>query len=434
MPFGSACPHASRLLTNAPFCLPLGLSAPACPAAPSVFLSVDMLFVNTRSNNMATLNPFFQMKTWLYVIGALGLSIVLVACSSKSANQPALEPVVRPVKIYTVTAAAEQPVREYPGSVEASEQAELSFKMPGEVVRLDVREGGEVQKGQVIARLQSRDVESKVDAARANRDAAKSAYERAQRLYEQDIVSLQQLEARRRSYEVAVSDLALAQEALRNAQIVAPFDGEVAKTYVEVNERVQPLQPIVKVQDVSRMEVVVDVPEQDQLNRRLGSTPLHVSLSALPGKTFPATLRETATSADPKTRTYEATVAFEPPADADVLPGMTARLRVGTPEASTPSADDRAGGAGTETSGSSVFDQEPPITISASAVFSAPNGTPSVWVVDPSSMTVSRQDVTIGTLQDDRVDVTSGLSPGTKIAITGVHRLASGQTVRRYTR
>lgn len=392
---------------------------------------------------MNTFNALFRMKTWLYLIGGLCLSILFAACSSESASKPALEPVVRPVKIHTVSAAGEEPVREYPGAVEAAEQAQLSFEMPGEVVRLDVREGERVEKGQVIARLQARDVQSKVDAAKANRDAAQSAYERAQRLYEQDIVSLQQLESRRRSYEVAVSNLASAREALRNARIVAPFDGEVAKTFVEVNERVQPLQPVVKVQNVSRMEVVVDVPEQDQLKSRLGNAPLRVSLSALPGETFPASLQEVATSADPATRTYEATVTFESPSDATVLPGMTARLLVGHAESASPASGDRAGlpdtaGAGTPTSGTpesgTSGEDATSLTIPASAVFSAPNGTPSVWVVDRSSMTVSRQDVNVGTLQDDRVEVASGLSPGTKIAATGVHRLTSGQKVRPYTR
>lgn len=384
-------------------------------------------------------NALSAMKSLMYLAGGLVLSVMLAACGSESASQPVLEPVVRPVKIHTVASPGSQTVREYPGAVEAAEQATLSFEMPGEVTGLDVREGESVQKGQTIARLQARDVQAQVDAARATRDAAEAAYERAQRLYEQDIVSLQQLESQRRAYEVAASELASAREALRNAAIVAPFDGEVAKTYVEANERVQPLQPVVKVQNVTRMEVVVDVPEQDQLDRRLKSAPLRVSLSALPDRTFPASLQEVATSADPETRTYEATVTFSPPAGIDVLPGMTARLLVGAPDASAAAPSDRdplpetASSGGTPSGAEDADAGNASLTIPASAVFSAPDGTPSVWVVDGSRMTVARQPVSLGPLQNDRVEVASGLAPGTKIAATGVHRLTDGQEVRPYT-
>ncbi len=76
-----------------------------------------------------------------------------------------------------------------------------------------------------------------------------------------------------------------------------------------------------------------------------------------------------------------------------------------------------AGGAGT-------------IAIPTSAVFSRSGGTASVWAVRDSSTTVARRSVSLGTMRDSTVVVTSGLRAGDRIAATGVHQLNDGQPVR----
>ena len=341
----------------------------------------------------------------------MGAAALLTACGSESTSAPPLEPPVRPVKIHTVQGAAATPVREYPGTVSAAETATLSFEVPGTVVDLPVQEGGRVEAGQLIARLDGTDAQSRLASARATRNAAQSAYERAKSLYAQGIVSQQQLEARQREYEVAQSQLEQAQTQVGDTRITTPFDGRVADKRVEISETVGPQQPIAILQDLSRMEVVVDVPEQSRMRRALQSDSLSVTFSMGPDRRLPATLKEITTTADSRTRTYEATLTVRPPPDAGILPGMTARAIVGGGPA-----------ARSDTSGT--------ITIPLSAVFSRSEGDASVWVVSDSSSTVTRQPVSVGTIRDSTVVVTSGLRPGDRIAATGVHQLSDGQTVR----
>lgn len=353
------------------------------------------------------------------VVLGLSLSVSVSGCGGEAQSKPNLEPVVRPVKIHTVAAQGGAPVHEYPGSVAASESATLAFESPGRVVEIAVTDGASVQRGQLIARVDPENAQSRLRAARANRDAAASAYERAKTLYERDVVPLQQLEARRRAFEVAASEVETAREALAETRITAPFAGQIAQTHVEVNEAIGAQKPVAVLQDVSRLEVVVDVPEQDQLRRTLQSEPLSVSLAMLPERRFPATLVEMATTADPATRTYAATFAFDAPDDADVLPGMTARVRVGAaalPDAATGDAP-RMRGAAT-------------VTVPASAVFASERGTPSVWIVDPATMQVTARTVDVGPLRDTQVTIRDGLQPGDRIAATGVHQLTDGQQVR----
>ena len=341
----------------------------------------------------------------------IGAAVLLSACGAESASAPSLEPPVRPVKMHTVQEVGATPAREYPGTVSAAETATLSFELPGTVVDLPVQEGERVEAGQLIARLDGTDAQSRLQSARATRNAARSAYERAKSLYAQGIVSQQQLEARQREYEVARSQLEQAQTQVGETRITAPFDGRVAEKMVELNENVGPQQAIVTVQDLSRMEVVIDVPEQGRMRRALQSDSLAVVFSMRPDRRVPATLKEITTTADPRTRTYEATLTVRPPDDAGILPGMTARALVG-------------GGPASGADGARA------VTIPTSAVFSRSGGTASVWAVGDSSMTVARRSVSLGTMRDSTVVVTSGLRAGDRIAATGVHQLNDGQSVR----
>ncbi len=352
------------------------------------------------------------VPSWLVLALVSGAAaLVLTACGAESTSAPPLEPPVRPVKMHTVQGEHSTPVREYPGSISAGETATLSFEVPGTVVELPVEEGERVRAGDLLARIESDNARSQLRSARATRNAARSAYERAKSLYAQGIVSQQQLEARQREYEVAQSQLEQAQTQVGETRITAPFDGRVAQKMVELNETVGPQQAVVTVQDLSRMEVVIDVPEQSRMRRALESESLAVTVSMRPDLRVPATLKEITTTADPRTRTYEATLTFRPPADAGLLPGMTARVLVGGAPAS------RSGASGT-------------VSIPTSAVFSRSDGSASVWAVDDSSMTVTRQSVSLGTMRDSTVVVTSGLRAGTRIVATGVHQLTDGQSVR----
>ena len=134
-----------------------------------------------------------------------------------------------------------------------------------------------------------------------------------------------------------------------------------------------------------------------------------VVISAVPDREFPARLTELSTTADPTTRTFEATFAFEAPDDVNILPGMTASVRVSV-------------------GGEQTADAYP---IPANAAPIDNSGSAYVWKVDTSSMVVSRATVSLGEFSGWHVFVESGLSAGDLIAITGVHHLREGMEVRR---
>jgi RND family efflux transporter MFP subunit len=343
------------------------------------------------------------------------LGIAILACGEEPVEQA---PVARPVKILELGAGTSAARLEYPGEISAAQHAEMAFEVPGKIIEFPVREGQQVEKGTLLARLDPRDFDAELGKAEANVAQARSDYERYKTLYEQGVEAQATLEAKQRRYEVTLADLETTRKAVEDTGLIAPFAGRVARKLVEDFQNVNAKEPVLILQDDSSLEIVVNVPERDLTAGRRAGTPEEasrrlapsVSVTSIPDRSFPATAKEIATTADPVTRTFQATFAFANPADVNVLPGMTAKVTINRPGSS-------------ETSRG--------FAIPARATLADESGGATVWVVDPDSMTVRRTEVVLGEMSGDEVEVRSGLSSGDLIAISGVHQLREGTTVRR---
>lgn len=339
---------------------------------------------------------------------------LVVGCGSEPVERA--EP-VRPVKTAEFGSAAFGGGLEYSGVVQGIRDAELSFEVPGRVIDFPVVEGQRVRQGTLLARLDPRDFEAIRDAAGADRSAAEADYTRYQELYAASAVSLQELEVRRRNFQVADANFRTAQKSVDDTNLYAPFNGQVARTIANEGEQVQAREPVLFFVDDSRLEAVIDIPEADALRgtqylastEAMGALNPQVRISSLGDRSFAAELTEFATSADPVTRTFEATFAFDPPDDASIRPGMTARVALSPPSGEYATADP---------------------SLPVGAVLAAENGAPYVWVIDRQDMTVSRTPVSIGTVFGDEIAITGGLEIGQLIATSGVHNLRPGMRVR----
>ena len=351
--------------------------------------------------------------TLLFVAGS---TIVLSACQREEVER---EPVVRPVRIVTIGDAGSGRSLSFSGSIRAGETAELGFEVSGRIIELPIDEGQQVSAGELLARLDPADFQSQLDQAEANFRQAETTFERYKDIVERGAVSRQELDLRQRNFEVAQAELATARKALSDTRLVAPFAGEIGRRLVDNFVNVQAKQGVVILQDLTTLEVVVSIPEQDWARARPGLSreertalisPM-VSLSMIPGREFPARLKEVATVADPVTRTFEVIAEMDNPTDVSILPGMTANITVTIPEGGTVSGEDTA------------------FTIPANAVLADEQGNSTVWKVDPESMTVSRTTIQLGDMSGDQVRVLGGLNSGDRIATSGVHNLREGMQV-----
>jgi RND family efflux transporter MFP subunit len=297
----------------------------------------------------------------------------------------------------------------------------MAFEVPGKIVDFPVVEGQVVKKGDLLVRIDPRDMASAHDVETAKVELARAEYERMKKLFEANVASQQELDRKKRAYEVFLARSQGSSKGLEDTELHATFDGIVAKKLVKDFENVQAKQPVLILQDTTNLEIDVTIPEADavrsargmSLEERTAHLKPIVIVTSLPDRSFPAQITERSTTADPVTRTFSATLRFDPPDDVNIKPGMTATVRIhikpellGTVGASS-------------------------VSIPASAALTDDTGQAFVWVVDPTAMTVKRTPVQLGSLSGERVFVKSGLTSGQQIAISGVHHLRDGMLVRR---
>lgn len=350
---------------------------------------------------------------------AVFLPILLISACSEPPEEEVVE-VVRPVKMFTISSADTHFTLEYPGVIAAKKSVELGFEVQGKIIELPIIDGKKVAQREVLAKLDPTDYIATRDGARSNHYALSSAYTRAKKIFDLGAGSQAEVDLTLRDVRVAKEQLKTAQKALDDTVLVSPFDGEVARKIADNFQNIQAKEPVLLLQDISSLEIDITVPEQDftQIDttltpeQRTAKVSPEVELSAIPGRRLPARFKSFSSAADPVTRTYTITMAFDNPTDATILPGMTAKvvITLNGKHARDPS----MGG----------------LLVPASSVAADEQGNAYAWVIDQDTMQASKVAVELGTLSGSEVRVLKGLNSGDKIAISGVHYLSEGMKVR----
>ncbi len=295
--------------------------------------------------------------------------------------------------------------------VAASDSSVLTFQVSGVLEILDVAEGEEVSRGQLLGQLDQRDFRTSVVSAQATYDNAQAEFERGEALLARGATTQSVLDQRRSARDVARAALESAEKSFEDTVLRAPFDGIVGDLHVENFETVSPGQAIVTIQGQGRTEAVVQVPASIVVNaEQIEPIELYVELDAAPGLQMNAELSESASLADPTTQTFEARFAFTPPDSLLILPGMTGILR------------GRFRIAGEDA-------PQEQIVAPISAIL-AEAGETYVWVVDTDTMTVSRRAVTVSPSIGETIVIESGLAAGDVIVGAGGHYLSEGAQIR----
>jgi RND family efflux transporter MFP subunit len=356
---------------------------------------------------------------------ATGLSAIVVAASLAGCSEPpapqADKP--RPVKLFTVTEPGAERIREFPARLKAPEEAQLSFRLGGELQSLEVHEGQKVQRGDLIARLDDTDYRLKLSDRQASYDLTRSQLTRMEQLVERQMVSQAEYDQRKAQFNSAEAALNLARQELAYTRITAPFDGVVARTHVEQFQVVQPNQPIATLYSGDSMDVVFQLPENLLSNLRRDLQPAElrskVRLDNYPEALIDADYKEYASQPDPSTLAYDVTLSMPIPDGLVLLPGMSATVIVNFAEISRQA--------------------EIPVVVPVEAVFS-PDSEDSehrqVWVVaeQDGALQVVARAVTVGQLTRDGIEVLSGLQAGERIVAAGGAELSGGQVVRPWVR
>jgi RND family efflux transporter MFP subunit len=353
--------------------------------------------------------------------------LALFACGEKEVVEK--DP-IRPIKAMKV--GSEEPFggRWFPGKATATQEANLSFRVPGTVQRIAVDVGTEVKQGDLLARLDPQDyqvalnnAQAQLRKASAGLELAESEYTRVARVFDKDpgAVSKSMVDVRKAELDTAKAQIVSAQAAVESAvdnlgytYMKSPYDGVVVEKFVEQFEDVQAQQKIIRVLDNSSIEFTVQIPEtlmeHVDIVRELGA---NVVFDTFPDTEVPARIKEVGKEASKTTRTYPVTLIMDQPEGFKILPGMAGKAK-GDRKATAEIAAQEG-----------LVGVEIPIT----ATFSDEAKQTFVWVVDERSHQVNKRAVTIINLTENGAMIT-GLEPGEIIATAGANMLVEGQQVR----
>jgi len=296
-----------------------------------------------------------RRRKWLW-LGSVAL--VVIAGGAWYAAQP------HPVEVATTAVVTSYPSQQFvqlnaTGYVVAQRKAAIASKATGRLEWLGVAEGSTVKAGEVIARLDNRDVvaqaqsaQAAVRAARASLESAKaeerdasSQLKRNQDLVVQGFVSQASLDSVKMRAERAVAGVANAQAAIsvaeanaQNAQVAvdytlirAPFDGVIVSKAANVGDMVTPFSSatdskgaVVNMADMSTLEVEADVSEGSVGKIGIGQ-PCEITLDALPGERFRGRVVRMVPTVDRAKATVMTKVRFEKIVP-QILPEMSAKV------------------------------------------------------------------------------------------------------------
>ena len=338
------------------------------------------------------------------------LVFLLTACGREEPVRISISPVL--VVQPQPSALASQ---SYPGEVRARFDPQLAFRIAGKVTRRLVDEGERVKANQPLAELDPQDVRLQLQATRAqvaagqaNLNLVRAERDRYKTLLDRQMVSRSQFDNAEnlyRSGEAKLQQLKAEQDVASNqasyAVLRAPQDGVIAQRQIDVGQVVAAGQTMFTLAADGEREVLISLPEQDFTRFKLGM-PVSVELWSQPGQHFSGRIRELSPSADPKSRTFAARIAFQ----AGKVPaelGQSARVYIPGEGASA-------------------------LSVPLSAL-SAENGATYVWRITKDN-TLEQVPVQIGPFGEKSVPVLKGLKAEDWIVAAGVHVLHPGQEVR----
>lgn len=210
------------------------------------------------------------------------------ACQPQKEDTTPLMP--RPVRVVQAKALGTID-RQYTGVVEATEFSVLAFKIAGTLTELNAEEGQKIKRGQLIARIDPYDYQQQYTAAASNYKAAKSIYERNERLLKANATATQNAEIAQADYIRAGSAVDIARSTLDYTRLLAPFDGIIIKKYVTNHEEIMVGQSIAKLVNPDHIEISFVLPETNIELLNMPKT-IYVEFDSQKGKLFTSDIKE----------------------------------------------------------------------------------------------------------------------------------------------
>jgi membrane fusion protein, multidrug efflux system len=305
-----------------------------------------------------------------------------------------------PVSITIVEPVSIRDVVFLPGETEAYEDVKVAANAAGRVEWLGLREGQTVEKGALLAKID-------VSAHKASLEHAKAAYnlacdlcERRRRLYANKIIAKEELDQSETQLKLALTDLEQIKVRYNHGFPKSPITGIINHLYVDVGEYADIGKPIADIVNIDRIKINVRVPELDVRYVKIGQkTP--VKIDAFAERPITGTIEFVSFKADPATKTFLVRSVIDNPGH-DIRPGMIGRV---------------------------AFVRRTIAEAVAVPLFAiVDKGGERMVFLEKDGLAESRT-ISIGVIEGDRVQVTSGLNVGDHLIVKGHTEVEDGMKV-----
>jgi RND family efflux transporter MFP subunit len=344
-----------------------------------------------------------------------------MSCSDDNAEK---DEVVRPVYYQQVLLSGSGQSRTFSGLSQAGTEANLSFRVSGTLISLNVKVGDQIKKGRLIASVDDSDAQIKyekslvaLEKSRVQKETAKSSLDRIKGLYENNNVSLQDYEVAKSNYATAnaaydadKNNVDLQKRTLSYYKLYAPMDGIITEVNAEKNENVSPGRVIVVMNTGDDIEVNVGVPEKFISKLKVGEK-VTVKFTSIQDKVFDGRITEVAYNISSKSSTYPVTISLLAPTS-DIRPGMSADVSFIFDENSNNTQQKiiaPVAAVGKDTKGNFVFILK--------------KESESIYVAE-------KRTIKVGELLPDGFEVISGINENELVATAGLNSLMDGMKVR----
>lgn len=338
--------------------------------------------------------------------------LTLAGCADDSIPERSGD-IVRPAKIFIAQRPDAAVTRVFPGTVEAANKSDLSFRVGGQLKTLKAKPGMNFEEGEVLAQLDQSEYVNVLLDRQAKFDLAESQYEKIQKLFEQKYVSPNEVDQARANLEAAKAGLQSAQDNVKYTELKAPFDGVVALVNIENFQSVQANQAIIQYHNSDTLDIRYSVPENLLGNVKRVEDPsiicAQVRFNAHPAKTYTACFKEFESVPDQLTRSYSVVHSMQQLEEFQVLPGMAVSVEL-------------------DLTGMLLDTGSTSVLIPIEAV-SQRGGQERVWKVKPNGE-ITEVPVVTDVVSDGFIFIREGVEPGDAIISAGVSYLQEGMKVK----
>jgi membrane fusion protein (multidrug efflux system) len=340
----------------------------------------------------------------MVVAALLFATMILTGCKDKDsiANADVISngPPAIPVSVIAVKPVVMQDVVYLPGETEAYEDVLLAANTSGRVDWIGCSEGQEVNKGERLAKIDVSALKASLEHAKAAYELANDLCERRRRLFENKIIAQEELDQSETQLKLAAADLEQVKVRYNHGFPKSPIAGIIDHLYVDVGEYADTGKPIADIVNIDRIKINVRVPEMDVRYVKKGQkTP--VRIDAFADRTIIGTVEFVAFKADPATKTFLVRSVIDNP-DHDIRPGMIGRV--------------------------AFVRRHIPDALAVPLFAIVDKGGERIVFVEKDGMAEARV-VTIGVIEEDRVQITTGLNIGDHLIVRGHTEVEDGMKV-----